>query len=281
MPVRLALLELSPLLAPGEDERSRLLLGHPRDLWDDVVHPPVRADDHRLGKPVRAADLEVDRVVARRDLERAGAELGLDALVGDDRDGAFDERHDGLLAHEVPVALVVRMHRNADVPEDRRGPHGRDRDRAGPVCEGVADVEELVVRLDVVQLEVGERALVVRAPVDDAVVAVEVALLPEVDEVAQDGAHVALVHREALAPVVHRRAHAPELGHDRAAVLAKPFPDPRFERLAAELLAGRSLALEVLLDHALRRDARVVVAGLEQAVVPLHAPPPNQRVGER
>ncbi len=48
----------------------------------------------------------------------------------------------------------------------------------------------------------------------------------------------------------------------------------------AELLAGRSLALEVLLDHALRRDAGVVVAGLEQAVVPLHAPPPDQRVRE-
>ena len=142
-------------------------------------------------------------------------------------------------------------------------------------------MEELVVRLDVVQLEIGERALVVRAPVDDAVVAVEVALFPEVDEVAQNGAHVALVHREALAPVVHRRAHAPELGHDRAAVLAKPFPDACFERLATQLLAGRSLALEVLLDHALRRDARVVVAWLEQAVVPLHAAPPNQRVRER
>ena len=133
MPVRLALLELAALLAPGQHELSCLLLRHSRDLWDDVVHPPVRADDHRLGEPVRAADLEVDRVVARRDLERAGAELGLDALVGDDRDGALDERHDGLLAHELPVALVVGMHRNADVPEDRRGPHGRDRDRAGSI----------------------------------------------------------------------------------------------------------------------------------------------------
>ena len=37
------------------------------------------------GQPVSAADLVVVRVVARRDLERAGPELELDALVGDHR----------------------------------------------------------------------------------------------------------------------------------------------------------------------------------------------------
>ena len=45
------------------------------------------------------------------------------------------------------------------------------------------------------------------------------------------------------------------------------------ERLAAELLARLALALELLLDHVLRRDARVVVARLEEAVEALHAVP--------
>ncbi len=123
-----------------------------------------------------------------------------------------------LLADEAGVALVVGMDGDGDVGEDRRRPHGRDRHVARAVGQRIADVDELVVHLHVVELEVGERAEVERAPVDDAVVAVEPAALPEVDEELQDGADVAVVHREALAPVVHRRAHAPELRHDRPPV---------------------------------------------------------------
>ena len=51
-----------------------------------------------LLEPVVAADLEVHRVVAGRDLQCAGAEVRLDALVGDDRHAALDDRHDRLLA---------------------------------------------------------------------------------------------------------------------------------------------------------------------------------------
>ena len=65
-----------------------------------LVHAPVGADHRRLGQAVVAADLEVGRVVAGRDLERAGAELGLDALVGDHRHAALDERDDHLLADQ-------------------------------------------------------------------------------------------------------------------------------------------------------------------------------------
>ena len=43
-------------------------------------------------------DLEVQRVVPGRDLERAGAELRVDALVLDHGYGALDERDDHLAA---------------------------------------------------------------------------------------------------------------------------------------------------------------------------------------
>ena len=281
MAVRLALLEQAALLAPGEHERPRLLLRQPGDLGHDVVHAAVGADHHRLGQAVRAADLEVGGVVPGGDLERAGAELGLDALVRDDRHPPLDEGDDGFFADQMAISLVVGVHRDGHVGEDRRRTHRRDRDVARSVRERVADREELVVGLDVVELEVGERALVVRAPVDDAVVAVEVALVPEVDEEAQDRADVGLVHREPLAAVVHRRSHAPELGHDRAAVEAEPLPHARLERLAAELAARAALLLELLLDDALRRDARMVVPGLEERREALHAPPADERVRER
>src|SRR4029077_9384612 len=100
--------------------------------------------------------------------------------------------------------------------------------------------------------------------VDDPVRAVDPALLVQVHEEAHDGADVALVHREALAPVVERRAGAPELEPDLAAVLAQPLPDALLERLAAEVLARLALGRQMLLDGVLRRDAGVVEAGLEE-----------------
>ncbi len=51
-------------------------------------HAAVLADHRHLVEVVAAADLEVVGVVARGDLQRAGAELGLDVVVGHDRQGS-------------------------------------------------------------------------------------------------------------------------------------------------------------------------------------------------
>ena len=279
--VRLALLELVVLLQPRDHPLVRLFLGQPGEVARFLVHVPVRSDHGDLRQSVVDADLVVERIVTRRHLQGAGAEVALDALVGDDGHAPLDDRHDHLTPDEVAVALVVRMHRDGDVGEDRRRAHRCDRDVPVAVGERITHVRERVVDVDVRELEVGQRGLVVRAPVDDPVRAVDPALVVEVDEEAHDGAHVVVVHREPLAPVVQRRADAPELEHDLAAVLAQPLPDALLERVAAEVLPRLSLGREVLLDGVLRRDAGVVEAGLEERVVALHPPRPDDRVGER
>ena len=48
-------------------------------------HQAVLIDDGDLLEAMRAADLEVGGIVARCDLERPGAELGIDMLVRDHR----------------------------------------------------------------------------------------------------------------------------------------------------------------------------------------------------
>ena len=168
-----------------------------------------------------AADLEVHRIVTGRDLERAGAELALDALVRDHRHDALDVRDHDLLADRVAVALVVGMDGDGDVGEHRRGADGRDRDVARPVGERIAGIGERVVHVDVLDLEVRDRRLVERAPVDDPLGAVDPAPVPEMDEEAHDRLDVEVVHCEALAAVVERGAEAAELAHDRAG------PSPR------------------------------------------------------
>ena len=280
MPVRLPRLEQSVLLRPGENALAGLRLGQAGEVARLLVHAPVGPDDHRLGEVVRAPDLEVHGVVARRHLESPRAELRVDPLVGDDRNPPLDERDDGLAAHERAIPLVAGMHGNRDVGEDRRRSSRGDRDVPLVVGTRVADEDELVLHVGVDELEVGQRRLVERAPVDDPVGPVEVALLVQVDEETHDGTDVPLVQREPLAPVVERGADAAELVHDRAAVETEPFPHAGLERLATELLPALPFPGELLLDGALGGDAGMVVAGLEKRVEALHPLHPDERVGE-
>ena len=190
--------------------------------------------------------------------------LGLDPLVGDDRHPALDNGHDRLLADDGGVALVPGMDGDSDVGEDRRRPHRRHGDVTRAVRERVADVVERVVDVRVLDLEIRDGAAAARAPVDDAVVAVDPAAPVEMHEEAQHGPDVGLVHREALAPVVERGAQPAVLVHDHAAVPLEPLPDARLERLAAEILPGQPLLGQLPLDDVLGRDPGVVVARLPE-----------------
>src|SRR5664280_2683625 len=109
------------LLAPSENALRRLFLSQAGELRHLVVHASVGADHARLTQPMRTPDLEIDGVVRGGDLERPGAELGINVLVGDHRDTALDERHDHLLADETLVSLVAGVHRQRDIGRDRSG----------------------------------------------------------------------------------------------------------------------------------------------------------------
>ena len=139
-------------------------------------------------QPVRAADVEVGEVVRRRDLEGAGAELGVDALVGDDLELAPEQRQGGRLADEVLVALVVGVHGHGGVAEHRLGARGGDGHRAAAV-DRVADVVERARHILVRHLEVADRRAAARAPVHEVAVLVDVALLVERHEDLGDGPH--------------------------------------------------------------------------------------------
>ncbi len=276
---RLAFFELAVLLEPGDHPPVGLGLAEPLEALG--AHAAVGADHGQRLEPVVAADLEVDGVVAGRDLERARAEAGLDALVGDDRNQPPDHRHHHPAPDRLTVARVVGVDRDGDVGEDRRGTDGRDRDRARAVEVGVADVDELVVGLDVLDLEVGDRGLVVGAPVDDALGAVDEAGVPERDEGGHDRFDVGVVHREALAGVVERAAELAELAHDRAPGRLQPRPGALEERVAPDRLTRAPLGEQLLLDDVLGRDAGVVVARLPERVEPAHAVPADQAVLHR
>ncbi len=282
--VRVGLGAVDPALFAqrGDDGVARLERGHAREaLAGGGRHAPVLADHGQLLEPVLAADLEVVGVVAGRDLQRAGAELGLDVVVGDDPQPAADDRQDRGLPHEPRVAVVGRVHRDRGVAEHRLRAHGRDRDRAVPGGQRVVDVVQGVGDLTVLDLEVRDRRARPRIPVDHVVVAVDQALVVERHEDLQDRAHVRLVEREALLGVVARRAEPLVLVDDRRAVLLAPAPHALDERLATDLFPRRALARQQPLDLRLRRDPGVVGAEDPLRALAAHARVADQRVLDR
>jgi len=121
-----------------------------------------------------------------------------------------------------------------------------------------------------------------RVPVDQALAAVDEALLPQAHEGLDDGVVANVVHREALARPVGGGAHGLQLLDDAAAVLVLPGPDLFEERLAAEVVTRLVLVtLQLALDDGLGGNAGVVDSGQPQRRLTAHAVGARQQVLER
>ena len=231
----------------------------------------------RIGRPCRLPISKSTGSWPGRDLDDAGAELGIDRLVRHHPhgDGAADGLDLEVTADVLRVARVVGMHGQAGVAELGLGPHGAERERT------VLDVDELRVALLALDFQVGQHRLAARAPVHDAVVAIDQSLVVEPHEDLAHRAGQPLVHREAQARPVARGAQLLELTDDRAAGLLLPLPDARHEGLAPEVLLGLALGGQLALHHDLGGDAGVIGARLPERVEAVHALETDQHVLQR
>lgn len=225
------------------------------------------------------ADLEVVRVVGRGDLDGTRAELGVDVLVGDDRDGTVGQRQPDELADQVLVPLVLGVDGDRRVTEHRLGTGRGDDDRLVPVA--VLHGDELAVVVLVLDLDVRDGRQTARTPVDDALGAVDQLFVVEPLEDGLDGLGQALVHGEPLTRPGDAVSQAPHLSADLPAGLGLPLPDPLDEGLPAQVVPGLALLAQLALDDVLRGDTGVVHAGLPQRLVALHPLAARQGVDER
>src|SRR5690606_37530493 len=109
-------------------------------------------------------------------------------------------------------------------------------------------------------LPISDRGLELRVPVHQPLVAVDQALVVEVDEDLHHRAGEERVHRELLAAPVHRAAEAAELAGDRAAAFGLPLPDLLDEFFAGVVGALVLPLFELAFDDHLRGDAGVIGA---------------------
>jgi hypothetical protein len=272
----------------GDDPALGAQGGDDRGTGLQPVQPLERAgdgDDRALvhdreeRQVVALADLEVVGVVGGRDLHGAGAELRVDVVVGDDGNRAVGQRQLDLPADEVPVALVVGVDGDGRVTEHRLGAGRRDDD--GLVALPVRHGDELAVVVLVLDLDVRDRGQTARAPVDDALGAVDQTVVVHPLEDGLDGGGQALVHGEALTGPGDALAEPAHLAGDLAAGLVLPLPDALDEGLAAQVVAGLALLAELALDDVLGGDAGVVHAGLVERLEALHALAADQGVDQR
>ena len=198
-------------------------------------------------------------------------------FVGHDGNAAPGDRQDDVLADHALVAGVLGVDGHGHVGQHGFRARGGDHDMVGPVIEAhtigqrIAEPPEAALDLARFDFEVGNRGLELGVPVHQPLVAVDQALIVEVDEDLDHRAGEVRVHRELFAAPVHRAAQAAQLARDRAAAFRLPFP-----HLGDELLAGVVGALvtggfELALDDHLRGDARMVGADHPQGVLALEA----------
>ncbi len=181
------------------------------EFCSGVGDPALGVHDRRHRQLMAQPDLEVVRVMGRRDFDCTRSEFGVDVVVGDDGDLPVDERVRQRLADQVPVAFVVGMHRDRGVAEHRLDPGGGDHDVRFAVVQGaVPERHQLALDVLVLDLEVGDRRLQHGRPVHQPFGAVD---QPGVEEPLEDRANrarQAVVHGEPVATPVHavaERAH--------------------------------------------------------------------------
>ena len=297
--------QVALFLQPLDDELARTVLAIAFESVQAEIfvrHQTVRrlADiriacqhvEHLRGLDACAlADLEIVEVVPRRDLHRARTQFGIGMLVGDDGNTAAGDRRDYMFANDALVALVARVDRHRHVGEHRFGPRGRDDDviltvvQSDAVRERVFEVPEAPRDRLLLDLEIADRGLQFRVPVHQPLVAVDEAIVVEVDEDLQHGLGEVRVHRKLLARPVHRTAEAAQLVGDLPAAFRFPFPDLLDEFLARVIGALVLALLHLALDHHLRRDPGMVGADDPQRILAAHPLVPDhdvlQRVVER
>ena len=177
----------------------------------------IRSQDVDQRQAVALSDFVVVEIVGGRDLDATRAKGRVDIGIRNDRNFPTTERQRDALPDEMTKALILRMHCDRGVPQHRFRPRRRNREHAAAIGEWVGNVPETAVLLGGEHLEVGQRGLQYRIPVDQALAAINQALFMQSHEGLVHRPRHPGIHREAVTAPVHGSTEAPHLARDGAA----------------------------------------------------------------
>ncbi len=227
--------------------------------------------------------LLIVEVMPRRDLDRPGPKLPIHQdRIADNGDGAARQRKPNLSADPRVVARIFRVDRNGGVPQHCLWTRGGDGQKLlGVVGQGIFNIVHRSLDLFMLDLDIGQRRLATRAPVDQSLPTVDQPLPMQPDEDVADGGREPFIQREPLALPVAGGAEPFELCHDGSTGLLPPLPDALNEFLAAERFPVGPLGHKLPLDDVLCGDAGVVRSGKPEGVISLHPFSADQNILER
>ena len=257
----LDVIEQVMLLEPLDDGLAALLAGHAGKLAVALDDHRVLIEDIDLRQVVGLTHGVIVRVVGRRDLDKAGAKVGVDMPILKDGDLAVDDGELDGLTHKGGLLGVLRGDSHARVAEHGLGARGGDDDvvlAVDRLGQRVAQVPQMALLVLVLGLVVRDSGGAVGAPVDDALAAIDQTIVVPVTEDLAHGLRVVLVHGKALVIEVDGAAHALNLLDDDAAVLVGPIPAGVDKLVATDLQATDALLFKLLVDLGLRGDTGVI-----------------------
>ena len=119
------------------------------------------------------ADRIVVEIVRRRDFHAAGAEFRIDIGIGNDRNAASTQWKLHGYADDAAITVILRMHRDCDIAEQRFWTRGRHDDVAGAILHWIPNVPDLALLFLGHDFEIGDRGIQHRIPVHESLAAVD------------------------------------------------------------------------------------------------------------
>ena len=103
-------------------------------------------------------------------------------FVGDNWDQAAGDWQADIFAHQMRITFIRGIYGDRHIGEHGFGPRGRDGDKSAAIFERIFEVPELAVDFARFHLKVGNRGFQARVPIDEALVAIQQALIVEFNE---------------------------------------------------------------------------------------------------
>ena len=213
-------------------------------------HAAVFADDLDALEIMTLTNFEVVEIVGGGDFHGTGAVRGVGVLVGDYGDDAVGQGEMDEAADEVLVTLVVGIDGDSGVAEDGFGAGSADDDfgvldigiiiravvRGG--AELIGDFPEVAVFVFVLNFDIGEGGLMLRAEIDEFFAAVDHAVVPHfLEGFVNAGDNVFIESKSQVGPGAGG-AEGANLEFHVAALLFDKVPDAGVEFIAIKFEAG-------------------------------------------
>ncbi len=242
------------------------------------VHMTVAGHHLNFRQLMAPSGFKVIRIVRWRDLYRAGSKLAVHHLVGNDRDLTVHQRQKQILADQVLIPLVLGMHCNRGITQHRFRSRRRHHYKFIAVGHRILDVPQIPLPLLMQHFQVAQHCQTNGTPVDQPRFAVNQAFVVQPHKHFPHHPRHLRRKRKSLSRPVAALPNALHLLGDLVAGFFFPFPNLLFEFRAPELLIVNALIHQVLHNHSLRGDSRMVGARQIQGVVPPHPEPASQNI---